>query len=309
MTQTKEKKEIKAIAIDLDGTLLNSDMVVSPRTEKAIKAAAEQGVHIIIATGKTRNSAIDIYKQLGVKTAGIFLQGLSMHDEDGVVTHQVTLNDNIARQVITFAEDRNFEVFIYSGVRILTKSNAQEWNTKLNKYHETCEVIGALQNVVGELPVHKLMIVGKDARSITALRWQLNLQLGTSARVIQAGIPEMLEVLPPGASKGSALKILTKDLRIPAENVMAIGDAENDIEMIQFAGIGVAMGQAEQAIKDIADYVAPTNDEDGVADAIEKFVLPPPPEPVAAPAPTSETSAPVETAKPADTPKTEDKTS
>jgi Cof subfamily protein (haloacid dehalogenase superfamily) len=277
MTQTNEKKDIKVVVVDIDGTLLNSKMELSERNEKAIKAAAAQGVQIVLATGKTRNSATALYEKLGIKTAGIFLQGLSLYDSEGKVTHQLTLDPNIARQVITYAEDRGFEIFAYSGLRILTRSSAQRYNESLIKYHESCEVIGALHNIVGELPINKLMVVGKDGRSITALRWQLNLQLGKSARIMQAGIPEMLEVLPPGASKGAALKMLTKDLRVPADSVMAIGDAENDIEMIQFAGVGVAMGQAAQPVKDAANYVAPSNDEDGVADAIEKFVLPPPP--------------------------------
>ena len=90
---------------------------------------------------------------------------------------------------------------------------------------------------------------------------------------MQAGVPTMLELLPPGSSKASALKVLLQDLKIAPENVMAMGDAENDIEMIQLAGVGVAMGQAEQAVKDAADYVTASCDQDGVAQAIERYVL------------------------------------
>jgi hypothetical protein len=85
----------------------------------------------------------------------------------------------------------------------------------------------------------------------------------------------MLEVLPPNCSKGAALRILLKDLHISPDNVLAIGDAENDIEMIQLAGIGVAMGHAAQQVKDAADEVVGSNDEDGFAEAVERFVLPP----------------------------------
>ncbi len=83
----------------------------------------------------------------------------------------------------------------------------------------------------------------------------------------------MLEILPNGASKGAALKTLIKDLGVSSESVMAIGDAENDIEMIQLAGIGVAVGNAGQAVKDAADVVVASNDADGVAEAVERYVL------------------------------------
>jgi hydroxymethylpyrimidine pyrophosphatase-like HAD family hydrolase len=78
--------------------------------------------------------------------------------------------------------------------------------------------------------------------------------------------------LPPGASKGTALKVLLRDLGISATNVMAIGDGENDIEMIQIAGVGVAMGNASQKLKDVAMYITASNDEDGIVQALEKYI-------------------------------------
>jgi hypothetical protein len=83
----------------------------------------------------------------------------------------------------------------------------------------------------------------------------------------------MLEVLPPNGSKGDALRVLLDELNIPAEQVMALGDGENDIEMLQLAGIGVAVGNASPLLKAVADQVVASNDDDGVAEAIERFVL------------------------------------
>ncbi len=285
MTQAATtKKDIRLIVIDLDGTLLNSKMELTERTEKAIKAAMAQGVQVALATGKSRNAAKHLLERLSLNAPGIFLQGLVLYDANGKVTSQTTLSPEIARRVITYAEDRGFSIMMYSGERILTRAPEPRVVEAMRKYHETVEVVGPLQNLLDSMPVHKLVAVGNDGRSVKALRWQLNAQFAGRARLVQAGIAEMLEILPPGASKGTALKTLTKDLRIPADHVMAIGDAENDMEMIQYVGLGVVMGQAEQAVKDVADYVAPTNDEDGVAEAIERFVLPPPPAPEAKPA-------------------------
>ncbi|MDX2162751.1 MAG: HAD family hydrolase [bacterium] len=273
-TLTAERKDIRLIVVDIDGTLLNSQMELSARNEKALKAAQEQGVQIAIATGKTYGAAQYLFDRLGFKTPGIFVQGLLTYDAAGTITHQQVLSPAVARQAITFAEDRGFTLLVYSGARILTRTRDEKLYAEMAKYHETLEPAGPLVNILNDMPVNKVVAIGADARAIKALRWQLTSVLGGTARVMQAGIPNMLEVLPPGVSKGSALKMITKDMRIPADSVLAIGDAENDIEMLEFAGIGVAMGQAEQAVKDKANYVAPTHDEDGVADAIEKFVLP-----------------------------------
>lgn len=273
MTEVNGKKDIRAIVLDVDGTLLDSKHALTPRVEAALNAASEKGVHVILATGKTRTSMLSIIEQLKLKTAGIFLQGLAVYDENGDLRHQQTLDPAIARQVITYGEDRGYFMVAYSGERILSHGYNKAVSDGLTDYHELApEVGGPLQNLLGSMAFNKLIACG-DPKAIKALRWQLNLQLGGSVRLMQAGIPTMLEILPPGGSKGTALKQLLKDMKISPENVMAMGDAENDIEMIQLTGIGVAMGQAHQPVKDAADYVTGTNDEDGVAQAVEKFVL------------------------------------
>jgi Cof subfamily protein (haloacid dehalogenase superfamily) len=265
---------IQLIAIDLDGTLLNSQHELTERTEKAIKAAMEKGVHIIFATGKTRGSALSLIARLGLTSPGIYLQGLATYNADASLRHQTLLDKNIARQVITFAEDRGFTVVAYSGTRILTRKNNRDTNILVQYGEPDIEAVGALQNILDTTPINKVMAVKKgEYRAISALRWQLDMQLDGAARLVQAALPDMLEIVPPGGSKGAALKTLLKDLGIPAENMLAIGDGENDIEMIQLAGIGVAMGNALPKIKSAADHVTATNDADGVVEAIERFVL------------------------------------
>jgi Cof subfamily protein (haloacid dehalogenase superfamily) len=273
MTELNGKKEIRVIALDVDGTLLDSKHALTPRVETALNLASAKGVQIVLATGKTRTSMLKIIEQLKIKSAGIYLQGLAIYDENGDLRHQQTLDPAIARQVITYGEDRGFVMVAYSGERILARVHNKEVEEGLTVHHELApEVVGPLQNLLGNMSFNKLIACG-DPKAIKALRWQLNVQLGGSVRLMQAGIPTMLEIMPPGGSKGAALRQLLKDMKVAPENVMAIGDAENDIEMIKLAGIGVAMGQSHQAVKDAADDVTGTNDEDGVAKAVEKFVL------------------------------------
>lgn len=276
MTQpkpTNQKPEIRVVVLDLDGTLLDSNHALTPRVEETIKAAVAKGVQIVLATGKTRYSARNLIEQLGIKAPGIYLQGLTIRDAEGELLHQTTLDSALARQAITFGEDRGFTMLAYSGERIFVRNYDEQLHANFARYHEiTPEVVGPLQNLLSSMTFNKVIAIGAQ-RAITALRWQLSMQIGGAGRLMQAGVPTMVELLPPGASKGAALRQLLKFLKVNPENVMAMGDAENDIEMIQLAGIGVAMGQASQDVKDAADYVTASNDADGVAEALERFVL------------------------------------
>ncbi len=285
--QTTNKRAIRLVVIDLDGTLLNHEHIVSPRVEQALTAALAQGVQIVLATGKTRTAGIPIIEQFGLTTPGIYVQGLVVYDPNGAVTHQLTLDPALVRQVITFVEDRGFSIAAYAEGRILSPRYSKSLEDELTLRHEVApDVVGPLQNRLDTLKINKLIVWG-EARAITGLRWQLNMQIGSAGRLIQPGIRETIELLPPGGSKAWALKQILKDMKIDAANVLAIGDGENDIEMLQLAGIGVAMGQSIQQVKDAADHVVASNEKDGVAEALEKFVLDTPlPElkPAAAPA-------------------------
>lgn len=267
---------IEAIVLDVDGTLLNGNHQLTARTEAAIKAAVAQGVTVVLATGKTPHACAWLVQKLGLKAPGIYLQGLYIVDAANKVLYEQIVSPAIARQVITYAEDRGFTILAYNGPRIMVRAASKEAESATVKYHEPApEVVGALQNLLPETRLHKLLVVG-DPRQITALRWQLGIQLGGAARLMQAGLPHMLEILPPGGSKATALRHLLKELGIKPEAVLAIGDAENDIEMIELAGVGVAMGNASDKVKAAAKHVTATNEEDGVGLAIEKYVLPPP---------------------------------
>ncbi len=280
--------QIRLIVVDIDGTLLNSRHELSARTEAALRAAMARGVQVMLATGKTRASALDIIAQLGLATPGIFTQGLTVYNGDGTLRSQTTLDPAIARRVITFAEDRGFDVVAYAGTQLLVRART-DGDAMLARYGEPAvQVVGPLQNILDSLPVNKVVLMNlSDVRRVRALRWQLTMQLDGTARMVQANVPQMVEVLPPGVSKGTALKALLRDLNLEPRHVLALGDGENDIEMVRLAGVGVAMGNAEAHLKAAADHVVATNDNDGVAEAVERFVL------ASSPAPTGEVEQPV----------------
>lgn len=300
MTEITTTQPIKLIAIDLDGTLLNSNHEMTERTEAVLKTALSKGIKVIIATGKTFLSSRHIVKRLGTNTPGIYNQGTITFHSDGTVHSQQVIDKVTARQVITYAEDRGYIIGIYSGTRILVRKLTARMEELTTHYHEPKpEAVGPLQNILDTTPVNKIIIFyPHDPRRVQALRWQLSMQIDSSVRLLSAGIPDELELLPAGASKGTALKVLLKEMGIPASQVMALGDGENDVEMLELAGIGIAMGNASDHVKAIANVTTKTNDEDGVAEAVEKYVLNPLKAAEAAakttptPADTTETTAP-----------------
>lgn len=264
-------KDIKLIALDLDGTLLNSKHKLSDRNKTAVKKAIENGVQVVIATGKTRISATSLLEELGIKSPGVFTQGLTIYNGDGTIRNSVVMDKNIVRHIITFAEDRGFGVLAYSGDRILTR-RADEIAEKIAEYGEPlAESVGALQNILDNTEINKLILYGQESK-IAALRWQLSKQLDGQIHLTRSAVTGIIEVLPANSSKGKAVMRVMKDLNIAPENTMAIGDGENDIEMLQAVGTSVAMGNAVQKLKDVASQVVGSNDEDGVAQAIEMFV-------------------------------------
>lgn len=254
---------------------MDSGHELTSRTESVLKEAMAKGIQIVLATGKTRGSAMGVIERLGLTTPGVYLQGLALYNGDGTVLSQEYLNPALARQAITFAEDRGFTAVAYAGLRVLVRRYNADTD-KLVLFHEPKpEVVGALQNVLDTMAINKVIFISKDeSRRVRALRWQLSMQINGAGRLVQA-LDDMLELLPVGNSKGNGLKKLLAYMNIPFENVLAIGDGENDIEMIQMAGIGVAMGNAIPKLKEVANYVAASNDEDGVAEAVERFVLQP----------------------------------
>lgn len=267
------KRNIKYIAVDLDGTLLNDKHEVSGRNKDAIKKAIAQGVKVIIATGKTRKSAEAILKDLNLDTPGVFVQGLLTYNADGTVRQEIKLDPVSARQAIQYAEAQGFEVIAYSGNRLVCKT-LDENIEKIAEFGEPMpEAIGSLINHVDSVKMNKLIVVGGNKRKLKALRWQLDQQIGNKVSFTDGGVFTSLEVLPKGANKGHGVKTLLRQLGAQPENVMGIGDAENDVELLETVGFAVAVENAAEKTKAVADEIVSSNNDDGVAEAIERFIL------------------------------------
>ena len=262
---------INLIATDIDGTLLTSHHELTPRTEKALRAALDRGIRIVFATGKTRAATRELTNHLGLKMPGVYVQGLVIYDENDSVVHQQLLDEAILREVLDFSKETDYELMAYSGMTIFAQQNGP-YTQRMVRYHEPMPtVLASMHDLIGATPINKIQFFD-TAERIAEVK-KVIVPLMAERAVITMPTYEILEVLPLGASKGAGLKHLLDILHIDPANVLALGDGENDIEMLEMAGFGVAMGNGMPKLKAVADYVSASNDEDGWALAVEKFVL------------------------------------
>uniref|UniRef100_A0A7S1ESZ3 Uncharacterized protein n=1 Tax=Timspurckia oligopyrenoides TaxID=708627 RepID=A0A7S1ESZ3_9RHOD len=278
------QKCITAIACDVDGTLLDSNHYLDPSLSKLIVDTMESGIVFFPATGKSRAGAMHSFGPplstvLGSNSMGVFLQGLLVYGQGGELIYEKTLPTETISKVVQLSSQANIPWIGYLGDRLVVEKRTQLTDS-LVKYHEprpeavndVCDELG-LKNGVQDLAFHKMLVIDESSEIIDMLRPQFETELGGSATLTQAQA-DMLEILPLNASKGLGVRLLLKHLEIPEAELLAIGDAENDLEMLKLAGIGVAMGNALPSVKQIADEMVASNNELGVAEAIRRFVKP-----------------------------------
>ena len=270
-----QKHDIKLIAIDLDGTTLRhigEKFSVSLRVRAALAAAEVHGVQVVIATGRGVFATREFAKLLGVNAPAICHQGGVIHDFTTETTlHEMTLPLPLACELAHLeAQYMGWHAVMYLGEDVyITRKEYPDhfYDLVANGPIVNPDLCAALQ---GHEPEKVLFIfapekIGEGLRILTE-------QVGNRAVVVQSH-PMFAEVNPLGAHKGAGLAWLARHLGVAQEHVMAIGDQGNDITMIEWAGLGVAMGNGNPLAKQVADWIAPTIDEDGAAVAIERFVL------------------------------------
>ncbi len=267
---------IRLIVADLDGTLLTSDHIVSPLTEKTIQAALARGVLFTVATGKTFPSTPEIIDLFDIKIPVICGNGTQVFAPDGTPLHEDPIPRDCALEAVQMAHERGFIPIVYTGMGLL----ADTWNDlvqDLVDHHEPVpDLVPDLQAALrGAYKPYKLVLMNHDPEKVTAFQFELERVFAGRAQVLRSGLITLVEIMPIGVTKGTALNFILDYLDILPQETMAFGDNCNDLDMIQRAGIGVAMGHAPEDVRRGADYVTGTNDEDGVAHAIQKFVLAP----------------------------------
>ena len=270
----------KLIAMDMDGTLLNTKKNVSERTREVLKKAENSGVKLVICTGRIFTSALSYARIVGTKAPIIASNGAYIREKD---RNEIIYSKEMGKKELVKIVDmaKSFEMYpqlftddtIFSEKLIHVSSNYSKWNESLPENERIkISIVEDLSKVIEEYDgkILKVVISSEEVVKLGELRQMISEDMDVS---IVSSYFNNIEIMNAGISKGSAVKILSEYYGIKPEEVICFGDAENDISMIKYAGLGVAMGNAADYVKQIADYVTDTNDNDGVAKAISKYVL------------------------------------
>ncbi|GAE25511.1 hydrolase [Halalkalibacter wakoensis JCM 9140] len=243
------EKQIKLVAIDMDGTLLNNRHEISLANRKAIKEAEAKGVHVVISTGRTRMTCDELVNSLELSSYLITVNGSEIWNHERELLERSLLH---------------------------TKHIENMW--KLKETHQTFCWAASVDQVWREefpedLTKHEWMKFGFDIKDDEIRKLILEELSKNKELEITNSSPTNLEINAVGVNKANAIQKVCARIGITMDQVLAIGDSLNDLAMIKEAGIGVAMGNAQPFVKESADWVTTTNNEDGVAKAIEKWVI------------------------------------
>lgn len=269
----------KLCVCDMDGTLLNSDGLISIENERALKKLQEIGIEVIIASGRTDLMMKSYIKQLELKGHIICCNGgLVKKIETGEVVYKKPIEKITAEKVIKYCFENavNFLVYtidmVYSNrenqrakfYENLNLSISQEFHIPID-YMEYVDVDKLLKK-----DIFKVLIIEKDDERKDSIARYFSEMTGLAVVTSAKGL---LDIMASGVSKGSAIKKLSEELKIDLKQVIAFGDNYNDLEMFEAAGFPIAMENAVEEIKSCSKYITRSNDESGVADAIDNLIL------------------------------------
>ncbi|MDQ5824621.1 MAG: HAD family hydrolase [Chloroflexota bacterium] len=267
---------IKLLALDLDGTLFTDDLIVSERTRRAIRAAQERGVLVTLATGRMYTTASKIAHDLGIVAPLICYQGaLVQHNGTGEVLYHQTVPLALVHEIISATEQRGLHLNIYldDKLYVARMTEGALYYAQIN-YGLVLNEVGDLHawlDAQGGLEPTKLVIVTPPEQTDAVLD-EFTGQYGDLLQVTKSH-PRFTEFTNKECSKGRALAFLAAQVGVAREEVMAVGDGHNDLDMLQWAGYGLAMPTAPQVVLDIAHGVCLPLADDGAAEAIERFIL------------------------------------
>jgi len=263
---------IRLLAIDLDGTLVNDRLEMDPRDVAAVKAATAAGVTVVLATGRMFKSSLRYAEPLGLTGPIINYQGAVVREiASGDVWYRCELTVPMQQRVLALAEPMDWHVNAYVDERVYTARARPEADLYARIAMVPYEVVGPLSKWLRQDST-KMVLVDMDPADVPARMAELSARMGDVARVTRS-LDWFVEVVNPEVSKSRALAMVANRLGVAREEVCAIGDNTNDEDMVSWAGFGVAMGQAPEALKVVAKYVTGRIGEAGVAQVIERFVI------------------------------------
>jgi Cof subfamily protein (haloacid dehalogenase superfamily) len=261
----------KLIALDLDGTILRDDLTISPRVSHALERVMAQGIDVTLASGRGYPAMARWAQELHISVPVISYQGAVITDPlRHECLYQRTFSLNLVAELAEFARQADLSLTIYAQNHIYVERKRHP-DAFYNKWFGLpFHTVSDLSKALPAEPT-KFMLIGSE-EELDAIGPEVERRFGERLQIVRSH-RLFLEGLPLGVSKGSALAWLAEWLHISREETLAIGDEDNDVSMITWAGLGVAMGNASAEAKAAADYVAPSVEDDGVAEVLERFCL------------------------------------
>lgn len=263
------------LILDIDGTLTNSKKEVSPKTLDAIIRAQEEGIKVVIASGRPTAGINKIAKTIKLDEYGGYVLSYNGAKITNFQTGEVVYNETLPEEMIPSI----YEEAIDSHVGIITyEGNDAIAGNGIDKYNE----LEARINGIGlrevkdfpnyiTFPINKCLLTG-EPEHMAEVEQKMKERFGNFLNIFRSE-PFFVEVMPQNIDKAYSLGKLLKHLDLERSQMIACGDGFNDLSMIKYAGLGVAMANAQEVVKQAADYITLSNDEDGVAKVIDKFML------------------------------------
>ena len=275
MQKEETMTEKHLIALDLDGTLLRNDKTISIRTKETLKTLMQQGHHVMIATGRPYRSSIQYYQELALQTPIVNFNGAFIHHPQypSWGTYHTPLDIHIAKDIVEACDSFSYHNIIAEVVDDVYFHQNDPHLMDIFKMGSPKVTVGDLRNYLQNAPTS--MLIHADEEHVAHIRQHLS---EVHAEVVDHrrwGDPFPLsEVIKSGMNKAVGIQKVANFLEIPKERIIAFGDEDNDLEMLEFAGSGVAMGNGISAVKTVANHTTLSNEEDGIALYLEeKFNL------------------------------------
>ncbi|MDF2802971.1 MAG: HAD-superfamily hydrolase, subfamily [Anaerocolumna sp.] len=263
------------LVLDIDGTLTNSNKDISPKTLDAIMSIQERKHTVVLASGRPTPGITALADKLRLSHYGGYILSYNgakiINCKTGEVIYEKVLPADIIPSLHAAAIQHNVGIISYEGDHVITDMDIDEYMMKEAKINSIpIKAIKDFPNYI-TFPVNKCLITGHGDK-LAEIEPKMKEQFGDRINIYRSE-PFFLELMPHNIDKANSLKELLKYLNLTNEQMISCGDGYNDLSMIEYAGMGVAMANAQEIVKKAANYITFSNDEDGVAHVIEEFMF------------------------------------
>ena len=271
----EDKMSKKLLALDIDGTLTNTQKDITPATLEKIIEAQEKGHIVAIASGRPLPGIRKIADTIELDRFGgyvlAFNGGRIVDYSTGEVVYQAVLDNDVVRDIYDYCLKAGCGMVTYDGDRVITGTDIDGYMTfEASINHMEIMRIDNFREYI-DFPLNKCLLTA-DPDKAEKIEQELAEKFGDQLNIFRSE-PYFVEIMPPNVHKATSLEKLLEVLDMDRKKLVACGDGYNDLTMIEYAGVGVAMANAQDIVKEHADYITLSNDEDGLVPVVDKFIL------------------------------------